>query len=310
MLAVNSEPFDSPDFLYEVKWDGYRCLAYLEANKTVLRSRNQREITPVFPELAGLHNHVRKRPALLDGEIVIFQSGLPSFAALQARAFAADPEKTARLAGKAPALLITFDLLYSGGVSCLREPLEKRKEILAEILVAGGPAVISEFISGRGREFFRACAERGLEGVVAKRLGSPYLPGKRSLCWRKFRHTKEIDLVICGYQKGRGGRKLGSLVVAESAAGKLLYRGKVGSGLDREEERRLLELLPSLEIKTPPLDLPPQEGRGVLWVKPALVCAVNFLGLTGDGLLRHPVYRGLRFDKIFFEDGTLFSGRP
>jgi len=310
MLAVSSEPFDSPGFIYEVKWDGYRCLAYLEKDKTVLRSRNLRNLTASFPELAGLHAFVRERPALLDGEIVIFKDGLPSFAALQSRAFAAPPGNAARPAGDDPALFLAFDILYFKGAPCLHETLEKRKEILAGMLAAGGPAVISEFIAGKGREFFRACAERGLEGVVAKRLGSPYLPGKRSPHWRKFRQTKDLDLVICGYRRGRGGRRLGSLTVAENAGGKLIYRGKVGTGLAGEEERRLLELLSPLEIKNPPLSIPLQERKGVVWVKPALVCTVNYLGLTGEGFLRHPVYQRLRFDKIFNGDGTLFLGRP
>ncbi len=298
MLAVNSEPFDSPDFLYEIKWDGYRCLAYLENNTTVLRSRNLLDITPTFPELAGLHHYVKAGQALLDGEIVIFKEGLPSFAALQARGLATGPAKINRRAQEAPAFFIAFDLLYLKGVPHLREPLEKRKQLLADAAIAGGPLVISEFVLERGRDFFRACAEKGLEGVMAKRLGSPYLPGKRSPHWQKFRHTKEAELIICGYQKGRGGRKLGALILGEKTGQKLIYRGKVGTGFDCREEEQLLKLLTLLEVNNPPLHFPAEKKQNVHWVKPALFCSVSYLGLTEDGLLRHPLYRGISLDKF------------
>jgi len=298
MLAVSSKPFDSPDFIYEIKWDGFRCLAYLGKERTVLRSRNLWEMTPAFPELAGLHSFVKGCPALLDGEIVVFKNGLPSFGSLQARALGSDSLRIKQLAGKEPALFIAFDLLYVSGASCLDEPLEKRKDLLARSVAAGGPAVVVEFISGAGRDFFQACAAKGLEGVVAKRLGSPYLPGKRSPAWLKFRHVREMELLICGYQTGRGGRKLGALILGERTNGKTIYRGKVGTGFSRREEEKLLALLDGLAIDEPAVFTPANEGRHICWVRPLLICSVNYLGLTEEGLLRHPLYRGIRWDKL------------
>lgn len=298
MLAVSGKPFDDPNFIYEIKWDGFRCLAYLNKDKTVLRSRNLLDLTPSFPELAGLHRYVKGYPALLDGEIVAFKNGLPSFGALQARGLGSGSPGIKNLAGKEPALFIAFDLLYTGGVSCMEEPLERRKDLLAGSVNAGGPAVVVNFISGAGRDFFQACAAKGLEGVMAKRLGSPYLPGRRSPAWQKFRHVLEAELLICGYQAGRGGRKLGALILGKGTNGKIVYRGKVGTGFSQLEERRLLALLGALGVDEPAVPAPPKEKRLTYWVKPLLTCSVEYLGLTDDGLLRHPLYRGICWDKL------------
>ncbi|MEW6423942.1 MAG: non-homologous end-joining DNA ligase [Bacillota bacterium] len=301
MLAVNGEPFDSPDFLYEVKWDGYRCLAYLE-DGTVLRSRNLKDLTPAFPELANLHPLVKKRPALLDGEIVAFKNGLPSFAALQARGRINDPLKIRRMAAVNPAIFVAFDVLYLGGASLLAKPLKERKEILAGA-VGDGPLVISDFVFEKGKEFFEACRERSLEGMVAKHLASPYLPGKRSRYWRKIRSTKEMDLIIFGYEKGRGERKLGALLLADYFAGAFIYRGKVGTGFSKHEEEFLMELLKPLETKHPPGDfLFRANTKNIHWVKPVLICTVSYLALTEDGLLRQPRYQKMRPDKIPFDE--------
>ncbi|RKO67547.1 non-homologous end-joining DNA ligase [Desulfofundulus salinus] len=296
MLATSSRPFDSPDFLYEVKWDGYRVLAYLDGG-TLLRSRNLRDITATFPELEELHKCVKKQPAIIDGEIVIFQDGRPSFAALQARGRLEDPLKIKGMARRHPAILMAFDVLYAGGRSLLNEPLRRRKELLAEMIKPGDQVLVSEFVLHQGRAFTAACVARGLEGVMAKHLDSPYLPGRRSPYWRKFRHTKEADLVICGYQAGRGRRRLGALLLGGYRGEELVYQGKVGTGFNREEEEHLLELLSRLVIPRPVLALPPVEARRTIAVEPVLVCAVEYLTLTAGGLLRHCSYRGLRLDK-------------
>ncbi|MQL51266.1 ATP-dependent DNA ligase [Desulfofundulus thermobenzoicus] len=296
MLAVSSRPFDSTRFLYEVKWDGYRALAYLDGG-TVLRSRNLKDFTATFPELGGLHSGVNNRPAIIDGEIVIFQDGCPSFAALQSRGRLEDPVKIRGMARRYPAIFMAFDVLYAGGRSLLHEPLHRRKEILGEMLKPGGHVLISDFIIQEGIAFAAACAARGLEGAMAKHLDSPYLPGQRSRYWCKFRHTKEAELVICGYQPGKGRRRLGALVLGGYRDGELVYQGKVGTGFNREEEENLLRLLPGLHIPRPPLALPPVEAGRTMGVEPVLVCAVEYLTLTADGILRHPSYRGLRPDK-------------
>ncbi|OAT83579.1 non-homologous end-joining DNA ligase [Desulfotomaculum copahuensis] len=296
MLAVSAAPFDHPEYLYEVKWDGYRALAYLDGD-TRLYSRNRRELTAAFPELTGLHRFVDGQAAILDGEIIVPVDGLPSFNALQSRGRLTDPLKIRRLARESPALYVVFDLLYMHGRSVMDEPLIRRRELLAAILIPGAPAVVSDFVTGDGCAFMAACVSRGLEGVVAKALYGPYRPGMRSRYWCKFRHTREADLIICGYQPGRGGRQLGALVLGGCREGRLVYAGKVGTGFDRAEEGRLLAVLNPLAVPRPLLSLPARESRRTRWVKPVLVCVVEYLALTAEGLLRHPVYRGLRCDK-------------
>lgn len=296
MLAVSAEPFDSADYLYEVKWDGYRGLAYLDG-ETVIRSRNLIDLSEKFPELAGLHQKVKRQPSILDGEIVVFENGKPSFARLQSRGRMTNAGRIGQAANGRQAVFIAFDVLYVGGRPIVDLPLSKRKEILSEMVSPDGAIILSQFILKDGIDFYNACAGEGLEGAVAKKLDGVYLPGRRSPYWKKFRHTREADLVICGYQPGRGGRGLGSLVLGGKRDGELVYQGKVGTGFSEREADALLDTLRQIEVAVPGMGIPREERRHTRWVHPLLVCSVNYLTTTAEGYLRHPVYRGLRWDK-------------
>ncbi|MBO8127601.1 MAG: ATP-dependent DNA ligase [Peptococcaceae bacterium] len=297
MLACRAEPFDSPDYLFEVKWDGYRCLAYLEKTKTTLRSRNLRDLSPLFPELQKLHDMVVGWPAILDGEIVIMQKGKPSFAALQKRNQSQNAFKIERLSLEMPAVYVVFDILLWRGRPVLWEKIENRKELLAGILRKDAYLCLSEFITGDGTAFFDACAAKGLEGIMAKKLGSPYLPGKRSAYWKKIRTSRSADLVICGYQPGRGRRTLGSLLLCAWDGKGYVYQGRVGTGFTSDMEKELIKLLNQITIKEMPLRFRSPESQNVIWVEPVLVCTVEYTETTEDGLLRHPSFKGFRFDK-------------
>jgi bifunctional non-homologous end joining protein LigD/DNA ligase-1 len=296
MLAASAEPFDSGEYLYEIKWDGYRGLIYLEGG-TRIYSRNLLDLTGNFPELSGLHQKVERQPVVLDGEIVVFAGGKPSFAGLQSRGRMSDAGRIGRAALERPAVFIVFDVLYAGGVPVMEQPLTERKKLLSELVTPGEELFLSEYILTDGLDFYNACVGQGLEGVVAKKLTGTYLPGRRSTYWKKFRHTREADLIICGYQPGRGGRGLGALVLGGKRGGELLYRGKVGTGFSEREAEALLEGLRKIETNEPTLAVPREERGRTRWVLPLLVCAVNFLTTTADGCLRHPVYRGMRWDK-------------
>jgi len=297
MLAVSSEPFDSSDYLFEIKWDGYRCLIYLEDNTTILRSRNGFDLSGQFPELAGLHKEVKQQPAILDGEIVVLKNGKPSFSRIQSRGRLKDPIRIGRARAEDPAIFIPFDILYCAGKNIMELTLKTRKERLEESVVNGEAIVTSQYILNEGLKFFAACVEQGLEGVVAKKIDSIYLPGRRSSSWLKFRHTREADLVICGYQPGVSGRRLGSLVLGGYKDGRLVYQGKVGTGFSEQEYEALLDGLRKLEVVQEPLLVPREEKRRTIFVRPSLVCSVEYLTTTGEGYLRHPVYRGIRWDK-------------
>lgn len=298
MLAVKSDPFDSRDYIFEVKWDGYRALAYLDSGGTEIRSRNQISITSLFPELSGINSQVINLPALLDGEVVVFSEGRPSFGSLQARGRLTDKNKIATASKRFPALYVAFDILYVSGSPVMEETLERRKELLSRS-VAEEPTILAvpEFVRGEGILMARAARDRGLEGVMAKALGSPYLPGKRSPYWKKIRHTKEADLVVCGYKAGKGGRKLGSLILCGFAGGSPFFAGKVGTGFSHETEEDIISRLGSRVVAVPPVAVPRGEEKGAIWVRPELVCSVEYLERTGDGYLRHPSFKGLRYDK-------------
>ncbi|WP_066635225.1 non-homologous end-joining DNA ligase [Desulfolucanica intricata] len=297
MLAVSREPFDSEDYLYEIKWDGYRGMVYLKNGNVNIRSRNLLDLTGIFPELSNLSEKVRKCPVLLDGEIIVLRDGRPSFAALQARGRMESGLKIQQAARHSPALFVAFDLLYMDGLSVMDRPLKERKDLLSEIVNPGENLIVSEYILKAGKQFAAACASQGLEGAVAKRLDSPYLPGKRSSFWAKFRYIREADLIICGYQAGHGERNLRSLVLGGYRLGKLIYQGKVGTGFSNQESKQLLAVLKELKVSDPVLDLPREEIDKTYWVRPCLVCVVNYLTVTADGRLRHPSFKGLRTDK-------------
>jgi bifunctional non-homologous end joining protein LigD/DNA ligase-1 len=296
MLAVPADPFDHPDYLFEVKWDGYRCLAYIEQQSVKLISRNAKNITVAFPDLEDLYSRTAKAPAVLDGEIIVLHQGKPSFEALQSRAGLGDKDRARRAALKLPSIYMAFDVLYCAGRPLLDRPLYERRAWLQEVVHAGHNLLISEQVQEHGVLFYRACVEKGLEGAMAKKMDSKYRPGARSALWKKIRHTREADLVICGYRAGRGKRLLGSLVLAAWDGTRYVYQGMVGSGLSRDEEQELLQKLAVWRIDRPLLENDALPGI-INWVLPRLVCRVEYLTLTGDGILRHPVYQGLRADK-------------
>ncbi|MDD4334940.1 MAG: non-homologous end-joining DNA ligase [Desulfotomaculaceae bacterium] len=298
MLATSSKPYDSEEHLFEVKWDGYRCLSYLEGKNTVLYSRNGIDLTGKFPELAGLHVQVNSAPAILDGEIVVFEKGKPSFTALQSRGKMKDLKMIGRTAMRRPAVFIVFDVLYAGGKNVMDLPLERRRALLDQIVAGGKEIVISQYVNKNGLDLYSACVAQGLEGVMAKKLGSAYLSGRRSPYWQKIKHTRETDLVICGYQHSSAGGGLGSLVLGGYREGRLVYQGKVGTGFSRREAEVLLEGLRKLELSGGTLKVPQEEKQRTIFVRPLLVCSVDYLTTTSEGYLRHPVYRGVRRDKL------------
>lgn len=296
MLAVKSKPFDHPDYLFEVKWDGYRCLAYLDRQSTKLISRNTKNITDAFPDLHDLHTYMSKVPAILDGEIIVMQEGKPSFDALQSRAKLVHKDKVLRAAQKLPAIYMAFDVIYCSGESIMQLPLYARREKLQTMVQVGHKILISEQIQEYGLSFYQACVAKGLEGSVAKKIDSKYQPGTRSALWKKIRHTREADLVICGYRAGKGRRTLGSLVLAAWNGQEFIYQGMVGSGINQDEEVWLKKQLDTKKIDKPPLETVGIPGP-IVWVLPLIVCQVEYLTLTREGILRHPVYKGLRMDK-------------
>ncbi|MHC4471401.1 MAG: ATP-dependent DNA ligase [Planctomycetota bacterium] len=286
MLAGNGRPFDSDEHLFEVKWDGIRVVAFVSESGHRLQNRRLADITPRYPELAGLAG----LPAgtVLDGEIVVLRDGKPDFELMQARWGVGDPRHVRALAAEHPVTYVAFDLLYAGGRSVMARPLAERRERLEEIL--GGLAidrlVFSEGVTGAGKTFFDAAAEQGLEGVMAKRLASRYLPGRRSDSWLKVKARKLMVCAVIGFVPD-GPDDLKSLIVAApDEAGELRSVGRVGTGFGEEERARLSGLLRE-RPRPEPLVPTPHAGE---WVEPGLYVKVRYQEKTKAGELRAPVF--------------------
>lgn len=308
MLACSAEgPLDSPDYAYEVKWDGMRVLVGLEEERLTFRTRNQIEAANRFPELAALRECVAARRAVLDGEIVRLVDGKPNFGALQYRIHASNPHDIRRLAAAEPAALILFDLLRVEEEWLIDQPWEARRKRLEE-LVSPGPLVQLSLVCPDGRPLWDSVCTMGLEGVMAKRRTARYEPGKRSPGWLKIKCQQTVDLVVGGWSEGTGSRSsaLGALIVgAYDEDGKLVNVGRVGSGFDQQRLIEAHKVLQMLEIPDCPFKTRPDSDTRPHWVRPDLVCEVRYQGWSADGKLRFPVFLRWRADRratdIFLE---------
>lgn len=289
MLCGSGKPFDSDDHLFEVKWDGTRALSFTERSSWRLFNRRKRDCVVRYPELAFLAD---LEPGLvLDGEIVVMKDGKPSFRGMISREQARDERRAAELARALPAVYVPFDVLYRGGKSLMDEPLTERRRHLEELTRGFSHERLqcSEGVVGTGKSFFELVRAQELEGVVAKRLTSPYHPGKRTDAWLKIKEAVIAHCLILGYQLDDAGRDLRSLIVAMDDDGKLCCVGKVGSGLTEALRAELLELMRQRPADAPLVECD-VEGE---WVEPGLYCKVAYLERTESGNLRAPVFREL-----------------
>jgi bifunctional non-homologous end joining protein LigD len=301
MLCGTSDArLDDPERLYELKMDGVRLLAERHGSDVALVYRSQRVMTASYPEVARAVRALAPDRLVLDGEVVAFDAeGRPSFQLLGRRMHLTRPHDVAHAASEVPVTYVVFDLLQLGTRDLRRLPLAERKALLAQIVPRRGIVRFLDHIEEDGRPLDALCRTLGLEGLVAKRMQSPYRPGpERSLDWLKIKREREADFVVSGYTEGKGGRKsLGALEVASYVAGRLVLRSRVGSGLDDRTIKRLLEQLQPLEVPGPTAEGEPMLGGGKRhFVKPEVVVNVSFAGWTEDEGLRQPVFRGVRQD--------------
>jgi len=305
MLAtLVDKPFDDDEWLFEIKWDGYRAVAFLQDGKVRLVSRNQNDLTAEYPELKGLAPHVRARTAILDGEIVALdEQGRASFSLMQQRSGFREPGRRRARNASIPILYYAFDLIYLDGYSLFKVDLEKRKELLAGIVAAGDILRYSDHHLGQGTALFQAAAGKQLEGIVAKRRRSWYIQ-KRSREWLKMKITQRQECVIGGYTDPKGSREhFGSVILGlYDGQRRLIHVGQAGSGFTEASHADMWRRLQKLKTSRNPFHGQVQTGRGMHWVKPELVAEIKFTEWThateGGGLkMRAPVYEGLRSDK-------------
>jgi bifunctional non-homologous end joining protein LigD len=300
MLAqLATLPADDDAWAYEVKWDGVRAIAFSEPGRFRLESRNLLDITDGYPELRALQRQLGTRTAILDGEIVALdERGLPSFERLQGRMHVRGRGDVERLMASTPVTYMIFDVLYLEGESLFDQPYTERRQRLESLRLGAERWSAPASFQGSGADFLAASAEQGLEGIVAKRLDSPYRPGRRSGEWLKVKNVGRQEVVIGGWTPGKGRRagEIGALLVGVTEAGGLRYAGRVGTGFSDADLRDLRRRLEPLARSTSPF-AGRQPPRGSAYCEPQLVCEVEFTEWTREGMLRHPSYKGLREDK-------------
>jgi bifunctional non-homologous end joining protein LigD len=311
MLATLADgAFDDPAWLFELKWDGYRVEAVVRDGQARIWTRNRVDAATYFPDLAGRADWIEADEAIVDGEVVALDDeGRPSFSLLQdrtglrgleaaTRRRSADaPHLSAEERARIPLAYMAFDLLHHDGRSLLDVPLESRKRVLRRILRPHSMVRYASHVAEEGETFVKVAAERGLEGIVAKRRDSRYQPGRRTRDWLKVKLRREQELVVVGWLPGRGTHKdLGSLIVAVNEDGRLRHAGQVGSGIDAKTRRALLAAMEPIRRDTSPLDPKPRLPEAY-WVEPKIVIRAEFAEWTTDKLLRQAVFKGVEVDR-------------
>jgi bifunctional non-homologous end joining protein LigD len=319
MLArLSTLPHDDGKWAVEVKWDGIRAIAYCKPGRVELQTRNLNDVTVQYPEVRRIARALGSHDAVLDGELVAFdENGRPSFERLQQRIHNTDENVVRRRMKTHPVVYLVFDLLYLDGRDLTCESYTRRRELLEGLELSGEHWQTPGCSVGHAKELLAASKEQGLEGVILKRVDSTYAPGKRTGAWLKVKNVSRQELVIGGWTPGEGRRKnhVGALLVGyfegdgdEPGASKrggskrpLRYAGKVGTGFTAPELTSLAVRLARLERETSPFGAGPKPPKGSTFVEPRLVAEIEFREMTGEGMLRHPAYKGLREDKAASE---------
>lgn len=289
LIKDMTDPFNSPDYIYELKLDGIRCIAYLDETHTDLRNKRNDLMLPRFPELSDIHVNVKGK-CILDGELVILKKGVPDFFEIQRRSLMSDHFKIKLASTQYPACFVAYDILYMNHKSVMDLPLLERKKLLSEIVMEDIKLAVSRYIPEHGIELFNLAKQQNLEGVVAKQKDSKYYLDKRTKDWIKFKFLADKDFVVCGYIPKEKG--MTSLILGQYRGNDLLYKGHVTLGVRSD----FASLYHCIKREYSPFHLTPSGNEEAIWLEPTLVCVVQFMP-NEKGTLRQPVFKGIRDDK-------------
>lgn len=291
LIGENQEAFDSPDYIYELKLDGERCIAYLDKDMTELRNKRNIKMLVKVPELSNIYKQVKTR-CILDGELIVIKDGVPNFYEIQRRSLMSNSFKIQLASSKLPATFTAFDILYYKDHSVTDLPLMERKKLLAKVLNENERIAISRYIEEHGIQFYQLAKQNNLEGIVAKRKDSKYYLDKKTKDWIKIKYLLDDDFVVCGYILKGGG--VISIVLGQYLNKELVYKGHATLGVSAEDFQ-IIKSIPKLNSH--PFNILPPGNDNAVWIELRLVCIVKFMMKTSNGGLRQPVFKGLRDDK-------------
>lgn len=291
MLASPGKPFDDPNWIFEIKWDGSRTIAFLSNtfSYTRLQDRRLKDITYQFPELKLLHKSIKRKEAILDGELVVITNGKPSYKNIMSRKHQQSKTKIEILKKTMPALFIAWDILYLDGKTLVDLPLIERKEILNSVIIENESLKISDFIEEFGNNLFDITKQKGLEGIMAKKMDSAYEMGKRSKLWLKIKNFITLNAVIMGYKKNKKALILGLY----DDIGNLVPIGSCESGLTKKDLEAFFEIAKDITV---PQDFYHFKDKNIQWIEPVLVCKVRFMEWSENMKMRAPTFMGFQFD--------------
>ncbi len=291
MLLYETEPFDDEDYIYELKLDGIRCIAYIEPKSVVLQNKRHKDVTNIYPELSDMKKCVKKR-VILDGELVVLIDGKPNFYALQKRSLMSDEFKIKLAANKSPVQFVAYDILFFDGRDLTDKPLTERKEILNKAVSEGHGLSISRYIEKNGKAFFELAKQEQLEGIVAKKKDGLYHIGKRTHDWVKIKVMQDEDLLVCGFQPDEDGKVKDLILGYYDDNDKLQCRGKVYLGVSETDRKIIGEFAKKNTVKRPWFD----KYKNAVWLKPELIGTAHFMHETESGGMRQSVWKGIRAD--------------
>lgn len=290
LIAEQKQPFDSPEYIYELKLDGERCLAYLDKEATVLQNKRGLILNSRYPELCMLHK-AAKTKCILDGELIVIVDGKPKFSEIQRRSLMSNKFRIDLASKQYPASFTAYDILYYDDIPVMDRPLMDRKNLLQNAFNENGTLALSRYVLKNGIALYELAAKQGLEGIVAKKRDSLYYPGKRTVDWIKFKNLLDEDFIICGYIEKENN--VVSLILGQyDKSHCLIYKGHVTLGLSRDAFSEISTLPHVPEIFSG------KSNERAVWVKPIMVCTVKYMEKTSSGGLRQPVFKGLREDKV------------